>query len=210
MRNPKVCAMAFELDRDLLIRASAGEHDALHTLVESLRPTIEKQLQRYPVSEDDRHDLLQMTLMQVMRRIGSFRGDSSFSTWLFRVTANEALMLMRSQRRHRARIADGVELGDVSLAQHDAFVVREDGEAMLLQRRRERAMTHALAKLPKDYRDVVVAHYHQDLGLHEIAARFQMTESAVRSRLHRARGKLRELLESNTLGADLSPAGAAA
>jgi RNA polymerase sigma-70 factor (ECF subfamily) len=71
-------------------------------------------------------------------------------------------------------------------------------------------MNHALAKLPKDYRDVVVAHYHQDLGLHEIAARFQMTESAVRSRLHRARGKLREILEANTLGADLSPAGAAA
>jgi RNA polymerase sigma-70 factor (ECF subfamily) len=196
--------MAFELDRDLLALASAGDHSALHTLVESVRPAIEKQLQRYPVSEEDRLDLVQMTLMQVMRRIGSFRGDSSFSTWLFRVTANEALMLMRSQRRHRARIADGVELGDVSLAQHEAFVVRDDGESALLRNRRERAMSAALAKLPKDYRDVVIAHYHQDLGLHEIAARFQMTESAVRSRLHRARGKLRELLEANPLGADIA------
>jgi RNA polymerase sigma-70 factor (ECF subfamily) len=196
--------MAFELDRNLLALASAGDHTALHTLVESVRPAIEKQLQRYPVSEEDRLDLVQMTLMQVMRRIGSFRGESSFSTWLFRVTANEALMLMRSQRRHRARIADGVEIGDVSLAQHEAFVVREDGEAALLKQRRERAMAAALAKLPKDYRDVVVAHYHQDLGLHEIAARFQMTESAVRSRLHRARGKLRELLEANPLGADIA------
>jgi RNA polymerase sigma-70 factor (ECF subfamily) len=201
--------MAFELNRDLLQRASAGDHDALHTLVEELRPHVVKQLQRYPVSDDDRLDLVQMTLMQIMRRIGSFRGDSSFSTWLFRVTANEALMLMRSQRRHRARIADGVELGDVSLAQHEAFVHHEDGESTLVQKRRERAMSAALAKLPKDYRDVVIAHYHQDLGLHEIAARFSMTESAVRSRLHRARGKLRELLESNALGADLDATAAA-
>ena len=117
-------------------------------------------------------------------------------------------MLMRSQRRHRARIADGVELGDVSLAQHEAFVVREDAEGALLEGRRARAMTHALAKLPKDYRELVFAHYHQDLGLHEIADRFNMTESAVRSRLHRARGKLRDLLEENALGADLLAAGA--
>ncbi len=194
--------MAFELNRDLLQRAAAGEHDALYMLVEELRPYVVKQLLRYPVSDDDRLDLVQMTLMQLMRRIGSFRGDSSFSTWLFRVTANEALMLMRSQRRHRARIADGVELGDVSLAQHEAFVDYDDGEATLMQKRRERAMSAALACLPPDDRDVVIAHYHQDLGLHEIAARFSMTESAVRSRLHRARGKLRDLLEVNPLGAD--------
>ena len=66
------------------------------------------------MTDEDRRDLLQATLMQIVRRIGSFRGDSSFSTWLFRVTANEALMMMRSQRRHRARLVEGLELEDLS------------------------------------------------------------------------------------------------
>src|ERR1700733_2544304 len=105
--------MAFSPDRALLVRVQAGERDALNTLVTELRPHIERQLLRYPVSDEDRRDLLQATLMQVFRRIGSFRGDSSFSTWLFRVTANEALMMMRSQRRHRARLVEGLDLEDL-------------------------------------------------------------------------------------------------
>jgi RNA polymerase sigma-70 factor (ECF subfamily) len=66
----------------------------------------------------------------------------------------------------------------------------------------------ALAELPDDYRDVVVAHYHLDLGLQEIAQRFDLTESAVRSRLHRARARLRALLESTEVGADAREAAA--
>ncbi|MGO9708709.1 MAG: RNA polymerase sigma factor [Polyangiaceae bacterium] len=187
--------MAFSPDRALLLRVQAGESDAVNTLMSDLRPHIERQLLRYPVVDEDRRDLLQATLMQVFRRIGSFRGDSSFSTWLFRVTANEALMLMRSQRRHRARIVEGLELEDLSAlpAANDAAADRSDVE--LANHERDARIREALAELPQDYRDVVVAHYHLDLGLQEIADRFDLTESAVRSRLHRARTRLRGILE---------------
>jgi len=102
--------MAFSPSPDTLRLATAGDRNALNELVRSLAPHVERQLLRYPVADEDRRDLLQTTLMQVVRRLGSFRGDSSFSTWLFRVTANEALMLMRSQRRHRARVVAGLDL----------------------------------------------------------------------------------------------------
>jgi RNA polymerase sigma-70 factor (ECF subfamily) len=154
--------MAFSVDKQILESASQGDRAALTTLVRTLTPYIEKQLLRYPLSDEDRRDLVQSTLMQILRRVGSFRGDSSFSTWLFRVTANEALMMMRSQRRHRARLVD--------------------------------------------YRDVVSLHYHQDLGLQEIASRLATTESAVRSRLHRARARLRAILEKSSVGGELSAA----
>lgn len=192
-------AMAFGLDRSLFLRALEGDAAALNTLVASLRPHIEKQLLRYPVADEDRRDLLQATLMQVVRRLGSFRGDSSFSTWLFRVTANEALMMMRSQRRHRARLVEGMELeelaalpvandasGSHELAAADAHAEANEARARVWS---------ALAELPEDYRNVVVAHYHEELGLQEIADRFALSESAVRSRLHRARSRLRILLE---------------
>jgi RNA polymerase sigma-70 factor (ECF subfamily) len=177
--------MAFSPDHALLLRVQAGETRAIGELMSELIPHIEQ----------DRRDLLQATLMQVFRRIGSFRGDSSFSTWLFRVTANSALMLMRSQRRHRARIVEGLELEDLSVlpAANDGASERSDVELEKLQR--DARVREALAELPEDYRDVVVAHYHQDLGLQEIADRFDLTESAVRSRLHRARTRLRGILE---------------
>ena len=57
-------------------------------------------------------------IIELQRHLVGFkaaiRGDSSFSTWLFRVTANEALMMMRSQRRHRARLAEGLDLEDLA------------------------------------------------------------------------------------------------
>ncbi|HKQ69053.1 MAG TPA: sigma factor, partial [Polyangiaceae bacterium] len=83
-------------DTNLIARAKAGEGAALEELIVRIRPNVERQLTRYPVSDEDRRDLLQATLLQVVRRLASFRGDANFSTWLFRVTANEALMLMRA------------------------------------------------------------------------------------------------------------------
>jgi RNA polymerase sigma-70 factor (ECF subfamily) len=187
--------MAFSIDKSVLGRAAAGDPRSLRELVSIVAPHVEKQLLRYPLSDDDRRDLLQATLMQIVRRVGSFRGDASFSTWLFRVTANEALMMMRSQRRHRARLVDGLdleELGNLRAANDDEGL---RGDTTAEASERERAVRHALDALPEDYRNVVSLHYQQDLGLHEIAARLATTESAVRSRLHRARSRLRELLE---------------
>ena len=149
---------------------------------------------RYPVSDEDRRDLLQMTLLQVVRRLASFRGESSFSTWLFRVTANEALMLMRSQRRHRARLVEGLDLEDLGSL---AAVPRpaDDSHEARARTECETVLRDALAELPEDYRHIVVAHYHDDQGLQEIADELRVTESAVRSRLHRARSRLRAILE---------------
>lgn len=193
--------MAFAIQRETLDRAVAGDADALDHVLKTITPHVERQLLRYPVSDEDRRDLLQTTLMQIVRRLGSFRAEASFSTWLFRVTANEALMLMRSRRRHRARFVEGLEWEELATlpAMNDHEAV--DVEQGLVSREREDKVKGALQELPEDYRDVVIAHYHLDLGLQEIADRLSITESAVRSRLHRARSRLRSLLEKQDLAA---------
>lgn len=188
--------MAFSIDKSTLTKASEGDGPALTALVTALTPHIEKQLLRYPLSDEDRRDLVQSTLMQIIRRVGSFRGDSSFSTWLFRVTANEALMMMRSQRRHRARLTEGLDLEDLAnLPAANQGAADEPADANAAQNERDAWVRTALEQLPADYRDVVALHYHQDLGLQEIADWLATTESAVRSRLHRARSRLRAILE---------------
>jgi len=178
---------------DCVTRAQEGNRQALARLTAFVRPLIERQLQRYPISDEDRRDAAQSAMMQVVRRIGSFRGHASFTTWLFRVTANEALMMMRSHRRHRAHLASDVEIDDLDALGALGSDPETSGEAPALSQERETSVRDALRQLPSHYRDVVTAHYHDDLGLHEIAAQMQVSESAVRSRLHRARLRLREL-----------------
>lgn len=177
--------------------AKAGDRTALDAVIAAIRPLVQRQLARYPVTEEDKQDLLQTTLLQVVRRLDSFRGDSSFTTWLFRVTANEALMLMRSQRRHRSRLLEGLEDDELDAITHDAYGFDEPfGES----HDRAENLRAALESLPKNYRTVVDAHYGQDLGLQEIAHRFDMTEASVRSRLHRARARLRSVLAGQQVG----------
>ncbi len=189
--------MAFAIATEILDSAVSGDTVALDHVLRMIRPHVERQLLRYPVSDEDRRDLLQTTLMQIVRRLGSFRAESSFSTWLFRVTANEALMLMRSRRRHRARVVEGLDWEELATlpSMNDNEVTQVD--VGVEHRERDARVRDALKELPADYRDVVVAHYHLDLGLQEIADKLAITESAVRSRLHRARTRLRSLLEND-------------
>ena len=189
--------MAFAISSDILDNAVSGDTTALDHVLRTIRPHVERQLLRYPVSDEDRRDLLQATLFQIVRRLGSFRAEASFSTWLFRVTANEALMLMRSRRRHRARVVEGLDWEELAVlpSMNDNDPMQVDVGAA--NRERDARIRDALKELPEDYRDVVVAHYHMDLGLQEIADKLAITESAVRSRLHRARTRLRTLLEKD-------------
>ena len=184
----------------LIGRIKSGERGAMSELMRRIRPNIERQLARYPVSDDERLDLLQSTLLQVVRTVATFRGDSSFTTWLFRVTANEALMLMRSRRRLRARVVQGLDFEDLSALPTARTSVTSDDMAYLAERSAH--VRTALDELSEDYRDVVIAHYHEDLGLQEIAQRFMVSESAVRSRLHRARARLKEILYTTPIACD--------
>jgi len=190
-------------DRALVQRAVDGDARAIESFLHQIRPTLVQQLRRYPLTAEDRRDVLQMTLMQIVRRLGSFRGECNISTWVYRIATNEALMLMRAQRRQHARMADGVNLEEV-----DCLLTPRDGDhqhqgdAWTAKKQREECVRGALANLSDEHRDVVFAHYHLDLGLHEIARRLDLTESAVRSRLHRARLHLRALLERSLVADD--------
>jgi RNA polymerase sigma-70 factor, ECF subfamily len=197
--NGPSAAFSASLSAENLAAAQQGCRLAQGLLAEAIRPIIERQLVRYPLSEEDRLDVLQSTQMQVLRRLSSFRGQSSFTTWLFRVTANEALMLMRSQRRRRARITTEVDLEEKGLTE-DLSSDAARADSTMLENERDGSVRTAVAMLPEHYQEVVAAHYVDELGLHEIADRLKLSESAVRSRLHRARARLRDLLASENEG----------
>jgi RNA polymerase sigma-70 factor, ECF subfamily len=184
--------MAFTPNADTLRLASAGVAAAQDDLIREIAPRITRQLLRYPLDREERRDLLQATLTRAVCGLCSFRGDSAFSTWLFRVTANEALMLMRSKRSYSAHFVAGVDFEELEAlppAAQEEFV-----DAVVDRETRDARVRAVVERLPDRFRDVLVAHYREGLELVEIAERLHMTESAVRSRLHRARRRLKRLL----------------
>jgi RNA polymerase sigma-70 factor, ECF subfamily len=187
--------MPLTVDRPLIDRAARGERPALDALVSALIPRVEYQLLRYPVDDEDRRDLLQSTIIQVVAHLGSFRGEAAFATWVYRVCANEAFMLMRSQRRRRARLVEGMDLEELeNLPAANEASASRSADLAASDRARNEVVRSAIAELPRSARDVVRLYYSEDLPLQEIADRLSLTESAVRSRLHRARDRLRFVL----------------
>jgi RNA polymerase sigma-70 factor (ECF subfamily) len=146
-------------------------------------------------SDTDAEDVTQDVLLQVVRKLPTFRGESAFPTWLHRITVNAALMHRRKkavQEEYRSR-----EPLDVVLEEQVPGPVRRwsvNPEAAAQDRETQRLIDAAIAELPETYRDVFVLADLEGLPNAEIAEMLGMSESAVKSRLHRARRKLRDAL----------------
>ena len=128
--------------------------------------------------EDDVDDVEQSVLAVVAFRVGGFRGDARFTTWLHRVARNEALMLLRTRSRRPATdtIGDGPEPIQVGYLGRLSSLV---GDRDLVDR--------ALDALPTPYREVLVLREVDGLEYAEIARRLDIAVGTVRSRLHKAR-----------------------
>jgi len=146
-------------------------------------------------NEDDAQEVMQDALMSIWNKIESFEGRSAFSSWMYRVTANVALMKLRKQKKFEQNVSiesHGTE-NDVPIIQlpdkreqPDAAALREElGE-------RTRAAIDALAE---PYRSAVLLSDVEGMSLAEIAEATESSVPAVKNRLHRARLALRKVLE---------------
>jgi RNA polymerase sigma-70 factor (ECF subfamily) len=158
-------------------------------------PRVYSMARRMVANETDAEDVTQDVLLQVVRKLPSFRGDSAFPTWLHRVTVNAALS---HRRRQAVRQEHGLTRSLDAFGEDEpagATARRElppDDQALTDETRRiiERAVT----SLPAMYREVFVLSDVEGLPNAEIAERMGMSLAAVKSRLHRARAMLRDAL----------------
>jgi RNA polymerase sigma-70 factor (ECF subfamily) len=137
---------------------------------------------------------MQDALLTVWTRIGSFESRSAFTSWLYRVTANAALMALRKQRRRFAEISTDdaenagalppLELSDPGQTPGDALQRRELSELVYA----------AIEQLPEPYRTTVRLRDVEELSIEEVAELTGATVAAAKTRLHRARLTLRERL----------------
>ena len=148
-------------------------------------------------NEQDAEEAVQDSFWSVVRKIGTFRGDSSFGSWIYRITANAAYEKLRGRAHRRDEISldevlppfheDGRHAGpisDWSASIHDPAVQAE----------LRAALASAIGELPVQYRAVIVLHDVEGLSLAEVAGSVGITQAAVKSRVHRARLFLRKRL----------------
>jgi len=188
--------MSTAADETLVRRAQNGDQAALSELISRYERKTYTLAFRLMGNHADASDAAQEALVRVYTRLHNFRGDSAFSTWLFRVATNTCLDELR--RRGRLRHASL----DVALPTDEGALPRQtsdesDSPTERAERREIQAAVHrAINRLPDDYRVVVVMRDLHDYSYHEIAAMLDTSLGTVKSRLHRARQALRLILRA--------------
>ncbi|WP_419927410.1 RNA polymerase sigma factor [Candidatus Poriferisocius sp.] len=176
--------------------ARRGDRDAFNELVRSTYRDIYALAYRLTGNPDDAGDVVQDAYVRAYRAIRRFRGDSSFSTWMYRITSNCASThLSRRFRQRTEELSDEVPIVDSRPEQDPSL----RAEAAVLRNHIDRA----IRTLPDRLRQVVVLRDLHDLSHSEIAAELGITTSAAKVRLHRARQRLRTVLQrTSELDAD--------
>ena len=150
---------------------------------------------RLLVDPADAADATQEVYLRVVRSVLGFRAESTFGTWLHRVTVNVCATAQRRRGDVRAR---GQVAGVTAFAAPDSpdeLASAEDTEGRVADRDQARRLAGAIGALPQDARAVVVLRDVQGLTTKETATMLGISESAVKVRLHRAHAKLRELVD---------------
>jgi RNA polymerase sigma-70 factor (ECF subfamily) len=183
-------------DTDALVRrAQAGDREAFTALVQAYSGPMYNLAFRMVGNADDAADLAQEIFVKLYRSIGRFRGNARFSTWLYALAANTCRSGLRKLRRRREREvlplgnSDGEESRPLDTADPAA---RPDRQAQ--RRETRRAVETAIAGLPDEFREVITLRDLQGLAYEEIAQAVDCSIGTVKSRLARARMKVRETL----------------
>jgi len=164
---------------------SDGDWLALDELYEKYHQRVYSLCLRMTHNVSESEDLTQDVFIQLFRKVGSFRGESAFTTWLHRLTVNQVLMHFRKPR-HRLELT--TEDGELP-AEHAAS--NQNRRLRVLDRI---LLSEVIAKLPEGYRQAIVLHYIEGLGHKEIAARRGRSVGTSKSQLHKGRALLRELI----------------
>ena len=177
-------------DYALAVAAGAGDMDAFEELYNRHNRRVYSLCLRMTQNPTEAEDLAQEAFIQLFRKIGSFRGDSAFTTWLHRLTVNQCLMHFRKKS---VKVERTTEEGETPVQ-----IVLGTGNPNSMPVLDRIALDNALSQLPPGYRTVFVLHDIEGHEHEEIARMLGVAVGTSKSQLHKARMKLRKLLQTQT------------
>jgi RNA polymerase sigma-70 factor, ECF subfamily len=185
----------YRTDIQLIEGLRSGEREAYRILVDKYHVKVIRTCMGFVHSQSDAEDIAQEVFIEVFRSVGSFRGDSGLSTWIYRIAVNKSLNYLRSSSRrrifsfitgqtgeNRPEVPE-IKAGNESNA--DNAIIRND-QAMALEK--------ALASLPENQRAAFVLNKYEDMPYKEIAAVMDISMGSVESLIFRAKQNLQKKL----------------
>lgn len=176
-------------EQNWIAAAQAGDQSAFEQLVRLYEKRVYALTSRMCHNPSDAEEAAQEAFLAAWQGLPFFRGDSSFSTWLYRLASNACVDVLRREGRHQAAASlddedAAIDLPDHSLSPHD------EAERSELRRQIEAG----LAALPPDYRQVLILRELHQRSYDEIADILSLDLGTVKSRINRGRKRLRKIL----------------
>ncbi len=173
-----------------------GDPEEFSRLVDAYSSKIYRLAIKMLNQQQDAEDVLQETFVKAYRGLKSFNGRSKISTWLFRIATNEALMVIRRKHPEVVSIDEPIETeeGEQEPIQIIDWCCLPESELLSVETREK--LDEAVQKLPERLRVVFVLRDINDLSTHETAEVLGLSDTAVKTRLSRARLRLREELSA--------------
>jgi RNA polymerase sigma-70 factor (ECF subfamily) len=192
-------AGAPRVDRDaaLVEGLRRGDEAASELLLETYGDRVYRLAIRITGNEQDAEEVAQDALWTAARKIETFKGESAFGSWVYRITANTAYQKLRGRRSRRNEVLwDDLQPAFDDHRRHSEPVVdwSSKAEEPALQTELRAVLTTAINELPEDYRTAFLMHDVEGLSNPEIAETLHLSLPAVKSRVHRSRLFLRERL----------------
>jgi RNA polymerase sigma-70 factor, ECF subfamily len=186
MATDRTPEMEEELER-LVQVAREGDRDAFDELVRRTYVDTYTLAIRLTANEEDARDVVQEAYLRAWKGIGRFRGDSQFSTWLYRITANAAYTLVQKRRKRRVEPLEAAD-EPIELAPEAQPEAAAESAVVMEQ------LSDAVAQLPPKLRSIVVLKDVYGLSHDDISQELGISVAAAKVRLHRGRKKLRDIL----------------
>jgi RNA polymerase sigma-70 factor (ECF subfamily) len=174
-----------EDEREAISACQRGEREAFDLLVERYQRDVYRLCYRYLGNHEDASDMAQEAFLKAFRAIGRFRGDSTFSTWLYRIAVNTCLNFRSARRPVREELTDA--LPDGAMPPAEQMLKAEEG----------RRVREAVSRLPEKQRATLILKIYHELTHEEVARVLGSTVGTVKANLFHALGNLRKLLLAN-------------
>ena len=187
--------MRLETELELVQLARRGDLEAFAELARRYQDELVNYIAKFRGASDDANDVAQEALVKAFTKLGSFKGNSSFKTWLYRIATNHCIDAARKQQRVPAPLSIDAE-PEEGRALVDTLEAEGEPLTQLTAWELQREVRKAILQLPPKLRAVLVLHDLQGLQYGEIAEVAGVPLGTVKSRIHNAREQLKATLRA--------------
>ena len=177
------------MDELLLRKAQRGDPEAFGRLIEPLEQLVWRVCWHYTGDREASSDCGQEAMIRIWRALDSYRGDCAFESWVYRIAANCCMDWLRKKKRDRS-----VSMEPMRDQGFDPADNSPGTEAQVIAKDERRRLREAIALLPEDQREALVLTQLERVSYEEAARMLDVSEGTVKSRVNRAKARLKEIL----------------